>query len=55
MLVFSWNQPVLSNEGYVSNSRKPQESLMGSELGTERITSLTYSVTPPLIVFLPWG
>ena len=30
--ILSWNQPVLSNEGKVSSSRKQWEPLMGLEL-----------------------
>ena len=32
----SWNQPVLSNEGKVSCSRKQQEPLLGLDLTTDR-------------------
>ena len=32
----SWNQPILSNEGNVSCSRKQREPLMGLELMTDK-------------------
>ena len=33
----SWNQPVLSNEGKLSCSRKQQEPLTGLELTTDKL------------------
>ena len=34
--ISSWNQPVLSNEGKVSCSRKQQGPLLGLELTTDK-------------------
>jgi len=36
-----WNQPVLSNKGNVSFSRKQREPMMGLELMTDRLQSVT--------------
>ena len=37
----SWNQPVLSNEGKVSCSRKQRKPLTGLELTTDRHPPIT--------------
>ena len=39
----SWNQPVLSNKGKVSCSRKQQGPLLGLELTTDRHPAITES------------
>ena len=44
----SWTQPVLSNEGEVSCSRKQQELLMGLEFTTDRHPSITSKTRYPL-------
>ena len=46
----SWNQPVLSDEGWVSCLRKQQEPLVGLKLTTDqlRATRATHCPTPPL-------
>ena len=50
----SWNQPVLSNEGKVSCSRKQQGPLLGLELTTDRhplrVRRGTHCDTPPKYV-----
>jgi len=44
--ICSWNQPVLSNEGKISCSRKQLEPLMGLELTTDRRD--IHNATPPI-------
>ena len=45
--IHAWNQPVLSNEGKVSCSRKQREPLMGLELTTDRHQPITSATTAP--------
>ena len=49
----SWNQPVLSNKGKVSCSRKQRGSLMGLEptTSTLRVRRATHCATPPQETF----
>ena len=44
----SWNQPVRSNEGKVSCSRKQQEPLLGLKLTTDRHPATTSQTPYPL-------
>ena len=44
----SWNQPVLSNEGKVSCSRKQRGPLIGLELTTDRYPLITSQTRYPL-------
>ena len=44
----SWNQPLLSNEGKVSCSRKQPEPLMGLKLTTDRHPPITSQKRYPL-------
>ena len=44
----SWNQPVLSNKGKVSCSRKQLEPLMGLEIKTDRHPPITSQTRYPL-------
>ena len=45
--IHSWNQPVLSNEGKVSCSRKQWEPLIGLELMTDRHPPITSQTRYP--------
>ena len=46
--ILSWNQPILSNEGKVSCSRKQGWLLLGLELTTDRHPSTTSQTRYPL-------
>jgi len=46
--IHSWNQPLLSNEGKVSCSRKQQGPLLGLELTTDRHPPTTSQTSYPL-------
>ena len=50
----SWNEPVLSNEGKVSCSRKQQKPLMGLELTTDRHPPTTSQTRYPLCHAAPY-
>jgi len=47
--IYSWNQPVLSNNGRVSGLRKQPEPLMGLKLTTDR-SQVSSSTHCPLLV-----
>ena len=49
--ISSWNQPVLSNEGKVSCSRKQQGPLLGLELTTDKHPPTTSQTRYPLTDF----
>jgi len=44
--ICSWNQPVLSNEGKVSCSRKQRMPLMGLELKTDKFPLIISQTAP---------
>ena len=46
--IHAWNQPVLSNEGKVSCSRKQREPLMGLQLTPDRLPPNTCQTLYPL-------
>mgnify|MGYP000488247438 CR=1 FL=1 len=50
----SWNEPVLSNEGKVSCSRKQRGPLLGLELTTDRHPPTTSQTRYPLCHAAPY-